>query len=560
MVSLRTFDRSAVRRSKDGRILSPNALRYGGRGIAIACTVAACTSSTVTIEPIIDLPDNASASAFPLGQLMLEVAHEGSVNDIQSATLMPGQGTLEVESVPFADDLVVHLTGTEGTISAYGRTCTFAATATDVPSPHLLFSESAKFADLSYPPEGTPLLRMDGTGITYHDGTGLLIGGVDPNDSSFVSAIEQLDASGFTLQPVDGGTLSARTGTVVAELGAPTPELVVIGGFDLATNATATYIETIALENASDRRVQRIPDNLGVVTREQASATTLGTDNAPIVVIGGLGSTGVPSSAVSLIEAKLDMTTEYPVTLDSPGASLATARYGHTATLLGTGVGALVLVAGGADQSKAAIAAAELYKPLSNMVSTSFAQKMQYPRVHHHAALLPDNSVLFIGGFTDATDQVPVTEVERFTLDGGFNDAGNTCGADSDCPSNRCGLGTPRQCVVDLGASPIPGAPTFGLVGVAVTPLPDGCLLMTGGSPTPGTAPVATAYKLCVDLTLPGQDFIYSLPTSPMTVARAFHQTTLLCDGTVMVTGGTTGDTTAPAEIERYNPNSSGRR
>ncbi len=523
------------------------------RIVTIAGVIAACTSATVTIEPVVDLPDNASASAFPLDQLALEVAHQGSAGDIQSATLTPGEGTLEVGGVPFADDLVVHLTGKQnGVISAYGRTCTFAATATENPSPHLLFSESARFADLSYPPEGTPSLRMNGTGITYHDGTGLLIGGVDPNDGSFVSAIEQLDASGFTLQPVDGGTLGARNGTVVAALGAQTPQLVVIGGVDLATNTSATYIETIALENASERRVQLIPDTIGAVTREELTATTLTIENAPIVVIGGRTHDGTPSPAVSLIEQPAGG----PVTIDGATAALTHARYGHTATLLGTDLGAAVLVAGGADQNGQAISAAELYKPLSNGFSASFSRNMLHPRVHHHAAILPDDSVLLIGGFTDATDSTPVTQVERFTIDGGFNDAGKACSADSDCPGSTCGTGTPTQCVVDLGPSTIPGAPTIGLVGVAVTPLPNGCLLLTGGSPTPGTPAVATASELCVDTTNPGQDFVYSLPTSPMTIARAFHQATLLCDGSVMVTGGTT----EPAEIERYNPSFAGRR
>jgi hypothetical protein len=128
--------------------------------------------------------------------------------------------------------------------------------------------------------------------------------------------------------------------------------------------------------------------------------------------------------------------------------------------------------------------------------------------------------VLFIGGF-DGLDQ-PVTQLELFSVDGGF-----------------------------VPAAPLPDH--AGVVDFAATTLPDGRILLTGGRETSGGPALDTAYIIRLN---PLDGMVDIVATDRMAVARAGHQALLLCDGTVLVTGGTPGSFTA----ERYNPPSNGRR
>src|SRR5262249_50754385 len=75
--------------------------------------------------------------------------------------------------------------------------------------------------------------------------------------------------------------------------------------------------------------------------------------------------------------------------------AMATARYGHTATLL---PGMQVLVAGGYNDTSGSLAAAELYYPATGRFSTTGA--MATARTGHTATLLPSGQVLVTGGKT----------------------------------------------------------------------------------------------------------------------------------------------------------------
>src|SRR6185312_7686630 len=79
-------------------------------------------------------------------------------------------------------------------------------------------------------------------------------------------------------------------------------------------------------------------------------------------------------------------------------AQLAHPRYDHSATRLGDDEGAPVLIAGGVDDTGTPVGSAELYKPLGQDFSATFTASMVVPRSQHRAVLMPDNSVLVIGG------------------------------------------------------------------------------------------------------------------------------------------------------------------
>jgi hypothetical protein len=473
---------------------------------ALALVLAGCTSGSVVVAPVIDQPTNASASAFPLDTLLLEVAHAGDSIDLESETFMSGD-TVELSNVPFGDDLVVHMTGSVGASEvAYGRTCEFAVSTASQPAeaPHLFFSRSVNFGDTTLMPDG----RTGGVAIADQQGAGLLVGGVDPSTGTPITDVERFDPTSGELSVI--GSVEPRTGAVAAAL--DDSGIALIGGLNEA-GADATFIELIDPDQPESRRVDEIDDT--VTGRTGLTATTL--SSGDVIVIGGLQA-GSASSEVD--DLSIANGTASVIMLR---AALAHARYDHSATRLGSDEGAPVLIAGGVDGSGAPIAAAELYKPLSQGFSATFAANMVVPRSQHQAIVMPDSSVLVIGG-VDASGN-GVDTLELFSLDSGF---------------------------VSVGTLPA----TAGLVGFTATTLPDGRVLIIGGSRAltgSGATPLSTAFIASLD---PIDGSVDVVATDDLSVPRMNHQATLLCDGTVLVSGGTD----SPQIAERYNPPPAGRR
>jgi hypothetical protein len=244
-----------------------------------------------------------------------------------------------------------------------------------------------------------------------------------------------------------------------------------------------------------------------------------------VIVMGGSGAGSGSGSDIDPSQGVEEVTlvAGTPV-IQLAHVNLLHGRWNHTATRIGDDVGAEVLVAGGlgSDNGSGATAPveeAEVYKPLTDQLSTSHP-KMNVPRWGHRAILMIDGSVLIIGGVDKNGAGVPV--LESFTLDGGFAVTGTL-------PSNA------------------------GLVDFSATSLPDGRVLITGGRPAPGAAPVPTAFILQLNT---DTGMFEPLATDHLAVPRAGHGATLLCDGTVLISGGTD----SPAPAERYNPPALNRR
>ncbi len=483
------------------------------RAWLLALGLAACGDSQVVLAPVIDVPQNDSASAFPLDQLTMSVAHQGDAFDLASKTFTHGQ-TVSVPGVPFGDDIVVHLTGFVGASEvAYGRACAVAVAAdAPPPSPHLYFSRSVKFGQLATNP---PELRQLGAAVTYHDGSGLLLGGYDPLDSTMaVIDVERFDPQTGELRVL--ASIEPRFGAVVAPVGTGTDaQIAVIGGLDPTTNAGAQFVELIEADQPETRRVQSVPD--ANMMRVQLTATAL-TDGRVIAIGGRPPPTGTPVGDVDEITVE-----NGTAVVNVLRATLTTPRYGHTATRLGDDVGAAVLIAGGLDVTGKSVAAAELFKPLSELFSPTFKAVMAFPRWHHQAVRMPDGSVLIIGGLTDANPPQPVTELELFTQDAGFANLGTKL------PANA------------------------GVIDFTATTLPDGRVLLTGGRQTVDGPPLDTAFIARLD---PIDGSLDIVATDKLQYPRAGHQATLLCDGTVLISGGTADQ----VPVERYNPPPDGRR
>jgi hypothetical protein len=91
------------------------------------------------------------------------------------------------------------------------------------------------------------------------------------------------------------------------------------------------------------------------------------------------------------------------------------------------------------------------------------------------------------------------------------------------------------------------------VIDATATILPDGRILLAGGTIPPDPAPVAAAFIARLDVIDGSVDVV---ATDHLAIPRIAPQATLLCDGTVLVSGGTV----ASDVIERYNPPSLGRR
>jgi len=187
------------------------------------------------------------------------------------------------------------------------------------------------------------------------------------------------------------------------------------------------------------------------------------------------------------------------------GASMATARESHTATLLPNGK---VLVVGGLidkDQCNCGTSSAELYDPLSNTWSSAGA--MSEPRFNHTATLFPNGKVLVTGGLT--THYVLLATAEL------YDPVTNTWVA--------------------------AGSMALARESHTATLLPNGKVLIAGGGSTPLNTAAAELYDPVANTWV---------AAGSMALARAAHTATLLQNGKVLVAGGSiAGGATASAEL-----------
>jgi len=112
----------------------------------------------------------------------------------------------------------------------------------------------------------------------------------------------------------------------------------------------------------------------------------------PLVLAGLLG--------VGLVSAAADSALAQSSGTWTRTGSLNVARYGHTATLLPSG---LVLVAGGIGSNSKSVSSAELYDPATG--KWTLTGSMSTPRYDHTATLLPDGQVLVVGGLELSVSQ-----------------------------------------------------------------------------------------------------------------------------------------------------------
>lgn len=476
------------------------------RAAVLALALAACAEDVVVIAPVIDSPAPGSeGAAFPdLDLIELSVALDGESEPLVKQTFTRGE-PLELRGVPYGENLVVHMLGlVAGAEVAFGRTCRFAVRpGQPPPSPHLYFSRTVKWSDSAFPPSA---VRIGGAAITHRQGSGLFLGGRNAAGDSVLGA-DRFDPLSGRFDEI--AILSPRQDGAVAALG--DGRIVVAGGVDPTTGVATEIVELISVDAAPGLRVDVDYASQLRTVAAPALATLI---DGRIVAFGGIDLFGRPIAQVTEIGAEGGGSSIRTV----PNAVLATPRYGHTALRLSDDLGAPVLIIGGRDESGQVVEAAELYKPLIEEMAPLAQPAMKVPRYDHRAVRLPDGSVLIVGGRNASG---PVRTLELFSLESGFQVQGE----------------------LPLSA---------GVTESTVTLLPDGRVLLAGGRDVNGAVTDA-AFIVRLDPIGGGLDVV---TTDRLSIPRAGHQATVLCDGTVMVVGGTP----EPSPAERYNPPAAGRR
>lgn len=463
----------------------------------VALALSACAAPS-SVTPAVDRPPDGT-DADPFGEIdtiELELAEPGATGDLASASFAVGQ-SVGLDAASVSGPVVVHLVGRAGDADiAYGRTCAFDPA--DVVEPHLYFARTVRWGPMS---GIRSAVRNGGIAVSDQSGGAILAGGVDGAGTP-VTAVERFD-------PIAGafvalGETAPRVGAKAAILG--DGRVVLVGG--------GAFFEVIDPAGGASDAIVKVDDS--DLDRTGGAVATLSDGKA--IEVGGVDTTGTVVGSIAVIADEDGQVVARP-----SGALLSVPRSAHTASRLSDDVGAAVVVIGGLDAAGAPVATAELYKPLRDEVlpAASFGPQMLVPRSHHAVVRTPDGGLLVVGG-VDAAGQ-PVRQLELFSIDAGFSDAGEL-------------------------------PPDAGAIDPTVTALPDGRILIAGGRATVGGAPVASTFIARLD---PVDGSVDVVPTDSMDRPRANAQAAILCDGTILVAGGEGAG--APA-AERYNPPATGRR
>ncbi len=473
---------------------------------SLGLVLPACTSEGPNIRVVVDLP-SASSVSFPFAAggvdgLRLAVAREGDDTDLFSTEAAVGD-ELELTDVPFGTNLVLHLYGEQaGAEVAYGRSCRFDFDA-DVGGPdavHVYFSRLVQWGD---GPQAVAGDRIGGHAFERGNESVVFAGG------QRASELEVFNGQTGELSIIDEApSTRARVGSVFANLGGD--RSVIIGGVDDSSQPVAT-IEILP----------NLRDSLEVGLSLQEHAAT-GLVNGSALVVGGKewdGSSFIATAKAWEIETDEGGVLSQPQTT----ASLSFARSLHSATRVSDDIGAPVLVAGGLDDAGVPVAAAEVYRPLARSFEPVLGTLTRW---QHGAVRLVAGSVLIIGGFEPGATAGEVEPAQDLLL---FDPIGGTFAQVGVLPDN---------------------AP---FTEFTLTRLPDGRILLAGGLDSSGV-PTAEAFIVRFDAINGAVDVV---PTDSLAQPRAGHAAALLCDGTVLIRGGMSGQA---SPTERYNPTQTGRR
>jgi hypothetical protein len=329
--------------------------------------------------------------------------------------------------------------------------------------------------------------RSNHRALRQGDGRVVVIGGVTL-ESGFLAADEVYD-------PTTGMWQTYQT--LVENRGGPSATMLESGKILVAGGVTGNQtLQSAEILDPITHNYTGIGNmNVG---RNQHRATLL--DDGTVLLAAG------SNNAFNLKSAELFNPSNNSFTLVG---SLTDARKSHTATKLQDGE---VLVAGGKGGSAGDLTSAEIYDPATQLFHLS--SPMNQERALHSATLLNNGQVLIVGGVQTGGKTTPTAELfdpgtESFTLTGSLN------------------LGRKRHRAALLG---------------------DGTVLVEGGDYLANGTGGGDRETETAELYTPDTG-LWSM-VGDMSSQRAEHESTLLLDGTVLISGGIL----IPAASEVYHP------
>lgn len=283
-----------------------------------------------------------------------------------------------------------------------------------------------------------------------------------------------------------------------------------------------------------------------------------------VLITGGFSSTSFPGVALNTAEL-FNPTTNTFTMISNP---MQSTRTNHTATLLSNGK---VLLAGGQTDNNGGDGSdtAELFDP-TTQTFTAIGSQMASPRGGHAAVLLNDGTVLLMGGFNNSSTPLKTAEVfdpatNTFTALGALMTSPRSEFTATLLPDGKVliaggesnGIGTDSAEMFDPATSAftaISATMTSIRASYSGSQLSSGHVLLAGGFPS-NTLPIS-GVDTAEEFDPTSQTF--ATVSAKMTTPRFAHTSSLLADGSVLITGGVTsfdGTTvTVLNTAERFGP------
>ena len=327
--------------------------------------------------------------------------------------------------------------------------------------------------------------RYRQTATLLLDGRVLVAGGT--TDATHSAELFDPASSGFS--PTGGGMVHVRSGHCAALL--VNGKVLIAGGGDSNGNLFKTA-------ELFDPMTQGFTPT-GDLNQARTGATATLLPNGKVLIAGGQESGGAVLSSAELYDPSTGTFT--------PTGTMHIPRIQHTATLLSSGK---VLLVGGTSKT----GSAELFDPASGLFSASGL--LIQARSQHTATLLPNGNVLILGG----SQIMP-------PVGGGA--------ASAPVSLDRAELYHPAT-----GIFTSAGKLRVARASHSATLLPSGMVLVAGGYDLgfDGDADPYVETMFAAELFNPGT--FNSTSAASLESARAEHETTLLNNGQVLVTGGRT--------------------
>ncbi len=335
--------------------------------------------------------------------------------------------------------------------------------------------------------------------ITLLDGTVLITGGYDVNESALASSELYNPATG-TFTSTGGLNIARRNfGITLLDNGA----VLVPGGYDAGFNTLASaeiYNPATGLFSLT-----------GSLTTARADHTATRLNDGTVLIAGGFDNSGNPLSSAELY---IPSTGTFVAT-----GSLNTARGFATATALIDGT---VLITGGwgvgVAPSGGELSSAELYDPATN--SFSLTGNLNVGRVRGTATLLNGGTVLIAGGKDIAGNIIASAELYD----------------------------------PNLGVFAVTGSLNTARGDHAATLLTNGTVLVEGGFACDPSNCLASEVDMSASAEIYDPATGNFSVTGSLLTARQVHTATLLTDGTVLVAGGWNAGNPALRNAELYQP------